>query len=223
MEKKTRLPGFIQVWAFRGRGPGTMESAIATFEEVGHRLSSGPLEGVWGASTATNRIVAWAQCPDFSGAQDPDDSSPCVTLQQDWIDVQSSVHDQEIEGKFETARRKGVCDCGEGRQKHQKMPSLTGASLSSESPNRFAPGHTAVTRHGSANPGIHDIAMNHIRAEPADPDGLIKTAAQLERSWLKPRRRPPDGCEAKGAQQEVRKRDERFPNVPGLIPEDQHR
>src|SRR5262249_49136466 len=117
---------------------------------------------VEGASTTTNPIVAWAQCPAFSGPQDPDDSSAGVTLRQDWIEVQSNVHDQEIQSKFEAARRKCVCNCGEGRQKHQKMPLLPGASLSSESLNRFAPGHTAVTRHGSANPGIHDIAMNHI-------------------------------------------------------------
>jgi hypothetical protein len=73
--------------------------------------SSGRATGEPGAASATNLMVARAQCSASSGAQDPDDSSACVALQQDWIEVQG--------------------------QQHQKMPSLAGASVSSETAEAF--------------------------------------------------------------------------------------
>jgi hypothetical protein len=123
------------------------------------------------AAKPTRLDAALAPVSVCSGAQDSDDSSACVALQQDWIDVQNNVHHQEVQHEFEAARRKCVCGCGEGRQKHQQMPALAGASLSSKSLNRFASAHAAVPRHRSACgdivPGSDDNASHRAASPPA--------------------------------------------------------
>lgn len=62
----------------------------------------------------------------------------------------------------------------------REMPSWVG--LGAPGRIRWRLAKVAVTRHGSTNPRIHEIAVKHKRDELAYANGLIETPARLEYS-----------------------------------------